>query len=369
MKIAFYAPLKSPDHPVPSGDRLMARQLLAALSLAGHEVELASTLRAFHGAPDADVSVFAAEAASEVERLTRQWQGEGAPDLWFCYHPYYKAPDRLGPTLCRAFGIPYVTAEASYSNRRNLGLWAAFQGEVLEAVRLAAVNLCFTGRDQRGLSEAAPEASLASIFPFIDPAPFLKRPPQPEPGRLVTVAMMRPGDKLMSYRALARALKRIEHLPWRLTVIGDGPARNAAEAAFSLLDPARIDWRGEQKQAAVAEALSQSALYLWPGHGEAYGLAYLEAQAAGLPVIAEAVAGVPEVVNDGQTGLLTAPGDDEAYAEAIAALLADPGQAARLGRAGRDFVRHERSIEAAAARLDCLLQEIVTRREGQHEQL
>ncbi len=56
---------------------------------------------------------------------------------------------------------------------------------------------------------------------------------------------------------------------------------------------------------------------MWPGSGEAYGIAYLEAQAAGLPVIAQWTAGVPEVVEDGVTGLLTLEGDVAAYAEAI----------------------------------------------------
>jgi len=51
MKIAFYAPLKSPDHPVPSGDRLMARMLIAALRIGGHEVAIASDLRSFMAKP------------------------------------------------------------------------------------------------------------------------------------------------------------------------------------------------------------------------------------------------------------------------------------------------------------------------------
>ncbi len=53
MHIAFYAPLKSPNHPVPSGDRQMARLLIAALRLAGHSVEIASELRSFSATPEA----------------------------------------------------------------------------------------------------------------------------------------------------------------------------------------------------------------------------------------------------------------------------------------------------------------------------
>ena len=64
----------------------------------------------------------------EAARLTKLWHRDGKPDLWFTYHPYYKAPDLIGPELASAFAVPYVTAEASYSRRRNAGLWADSQG-------------------------------------------------------------------------------------------------------------------------------------------------------------------------------------------------------------------------------------------------
>jgi len=76
MHMAFYAPLKSPDHPVPSGDRLMARALLSALGQSGHRVEVASQLRAFTGSPDDDAgwASLQAAAAQEVDRLSALWQ-------------------------------------------------------------------------------------------------------------------------------------------------------------------------------------------------------------------------------------------------------------------------------------------------------
>ena len=66
----------------------------------------------------------------------------------------------------------------------------------------------------------------------------------------------------------------------------------------------------------VARQLATSDIFVWPGTGEAYGIAYLEAQASGLPVVAQATAGVPTVVRHGVTGLLTAPQDDAAFAAA-----------------------------------------------------
>lgn len=355
MKIAFYAPLKSPDHPVPSGDRLMARQLMRALDMNGNTVALASTLRSFHATPETVLPHLEAQASAEVERLTAEWQQSGAPDLWFCYHPYYKAPDLIGPVLCERFSLPYVTAEASYSRRRNLGCWARHQAMLAENVKRAALNLCFTERDRAGLAETIPQARLAPLAPFIDADPFLKIEPKPEDGALLTVAMMRPGDKLSSYRALAAALKLVQSR-WHLAVIGDGPDRGAVEAAFVDLPGANIGWLGEQDREGVMRAMAQAALYVWPGHGEAYGLAYLEAQAAGLPAVAERIAGVPEVVADRKTGLLVEPDNPQAFAAAIDALLTDPARRQSLAEAARRFVAEEHALPVVAERLSVLLQ-------------
>ncbi len=355
MRIAFYAPLKSPDHPVPSGDRLMARQLLRALEEGGNEVTLASQLRTFHATPETMIPGLENAAQEERERLSRLWEQNGPPDMWFCYHPYYKAPDLIGPDLCRRFGLPYATAEASYSHRRNLGCWARHQEMLREMVGLAGVNLCFTERDRVGLAEAVPDARLARIAPFIDPSPFIARPSIPRAGRLVTVAMMRPGDKMSSYTALAEAMSLVADRDWRLSIVGGGPERVSVEALFSRFAPGRIEWLGELSSAEVAEVLSAGSVFVWPGHGEAYGLAYLEAQAAGLPVVAEHVAGVPEVVEHGRTGLLVSPRDPRAFADAVASLLADESRRLLLSNAARRFVSEERSLPVMARRLSEVL--------------
>ncbi len=358
MDIAFYAPLKSPNHTVPSGDRLMARQLIEILGVKGHKVDLVSEFRAFLPEQTSSTGERDAQAAHEVERISTEWErrlalGERLPDLWFTYHLYYKAPDLIGPTLCRRFGIPYVTAEASYSHRRNLGQWAEAQEIVVDAVALAATNICFTERDGRGLAEVVPDVRRSRLFPFIDPTPYLARAPSPEPGRLVAVGMMRPGNKFACYVALAEALKQIAHRnDWHLMAIGDGPMREEVEALFEGALAGRVEWMGLQSAEEVAALLSTASMLTWPGVSEAYGLSYLEAQASGVPVVAENGAGVPEVVTDGIGGILTPPGDAAAYAAAIERLLDDETERLRLGHAARDFVASQRSITAAADRLD-----------------
>ncbi|MDL2406000.1 glycosyltransferase family 4 protein [Rhizobium calliandrae] len=357
MKIAFYAPLKSPSHPVPSGDRLMARLIIAALEMAGHRVEIASELRSFTPTPEVGLrAAIALKARHETERLLEKWQNEVQPDLWFTYHPYYKTPDLIGPQLAATLAIPYVTAEASYGRRHDEAGWAENQHLVAEAVRQAAVNLCFTERDRMGLIDAVPEGHYERFLPFIDTSLFGPLAEEVTPHRLITVAMMRRGDKFDSYTMLAQALELIRDRDWRLTVIGDGPMRTEVRALFSSFDNDRITWMGERTAPEIAAELQSGGIYVWPGCGEAYGLAYLEAQAAGLPVVAQATAGVPEVVMDGVTGLLTPKGDAKACADAIARLLDDDRKRRAMGEAAFRFVHEDRSLSSASKRLETILQ-------------
>ncbi len=363
QRIAFFAPLKSPNHPVPSGDRLMAQQLCSALSAGGAEVVLTSDLRCYLPDPsDRNAAEALSQAAAQaIIRLQALWEQTGPPALWFSYHPYFKSPDLIGPALCRRFAVPYVTAESSWSARRNTGIWQETQSVVLAGLRQAALNICLTRRDRNGIAEAAPEAATALLAPFVDPRSFLAKPPRPESGRLVTVAMMRPGDKAASYAILARALSGLTDLQWRLSIIGDGPARPQVAAEFASISD-RIDWHGALPPESVASHLSGAQVYVWPGCGEAYGLAYLEAQAAGLPVVAFSTAGVPEVVAHDISGLLTPDGDIGALSAALRQLLTDSALRNRLAELSRRQVIAHHSIDAASQRLAEMLLPLLDRK-------
>lgn len=358
MKVAFYSPIKPPGHPVPSGDRLMARLLISALELGGADVDVVSEFRSFRKEPPEDgFADLTAQAQGEVARIAAAWRHDGVPDLFLAYHPYYKAPDLIGPELSRSFAIPYVTVEASYSRRRNESGWRDMQAFVAGAVEAATINISMTERDREGLLANFPAVRTAILPPFLDATPFLAHRPEPERGRLATVAMMRPGDKLDSYGMLAAALAEVRDVGWSLSVVGDGPARPEVEALFAGLPAAQIHWHGQQEQGEIARLLAQSSVYLWPGVGEAYGLAYLEAEAAGLPVVAQEIAGVPSVVIHARTGILTPAGDVVAYAGAIRRLLSDEQERSRLAKGARDFVRDERSLAAGSNRLMSIIHE------------
>ena len=358
MKIAFYSPIKPPDHPVPSGDRLMARLLIKALQLGGAGVEVISALRSFRKEPpEGEPSTLIEDARAEIARIAEDWQRGGAPDLLFTYHPYYKAPDLIGPELARRFAMPYLTVEASYSRRRNDSGWRAMQDFVALSVEAAAVNISMTERDREGLGNNFPGLRSALLPPFLDVGPFTILSPRPVTGRLITVAMMRAGDKFDSFQMLVEALCLIGDTDWTLSIIGDGSARAEVEALFGRVDPRRVNWLGQLDEEDIAAHLAEASVYVWPGCGEAYGLAYLEAQAAGLPVVAQAIAGVPAVVVDGHTGLLTPAADVPAFADAIRRMLVDGAMRRRLAHGARNFVEGERSLPAASRRLMEIIRE------------
>ncbi|WP_309242817.1 glycosyltransferase [Lichenibacterium sp. 6Y81] len=348
----------------------MARLLLAALRAGGHAVEVASAFRSHLSAPDPErMRAVEAGAEREAERIAATWDAAGPPDLWFCYHPYYKAPDLLGPRLAARFGLPCAAAEASHAGKRGQGPWAAWHGANEAALRGSDLQVCFTPRDADGLDGLVPPHRITMLPPFLDAGPFgaVERVPRAR-GRceIVTVAMMRAGDKARSYTFLAAALEALPAgLDWRLTVVGAGPEREAVRAAFAGLPEGRVAWTGERDAAGVAAAMAEADLYAWPGFGEAYGVAYLEAGAAGLPSLAMDCGGIASVVEDGASGVLTPEGDRDAYAAALAALIGDPLRRRALGAEARRAVLGERTVERAAAVLSRALARLGPRSRGE----
>lgn len=356
MRIAFYAPLKPPDHPVPSGDRRMAQLFLAALRGAGHEPALAARLRSFEGPGDAlrqeRLEALGRKLALRYLRHCRA-APQAAPELWFTYHLYHKAPDWLGPTVAAGLGIPYVVAEASFAPKQAAGRWALGHRAAEQAIRQAALVIGLNPAD-RGcvLPLLRCAAQWVAMTPFLDARSLPVRAGSGAGApRLIAVAMMRQGDKLASYRVLGDALSRLGDLPWSLEVVGDGAARPDVERALAPLGN-RVRWSGALDADHVARRLAAADLCVWPAVNEAFGMALLEAQAVGLPVVAGLAGGVGEVVASGLTGLLVAPGDPVAFAAAVRELLADRERLAAFGAAARRRVLARHDLAVAARRLD-----------------
>ena len=359
-RIAFYAPLKPVDHPVPSGDRQMARLILRALEATG-PVEVASGLRVYDGSGDATVQArLTAAAEAERERLLSLYATapERRPSQWLSYHVYYKAPDLIGPHIARTLGIPYVVVEATRARKRLTGPWSAFAAAAEAAIEAADLVLCVSARDRQAVEAYGPPGQRVEMLPpFLDLPPAAeraaeRRAPAPPP-RLLTVAMMRPGDKLASYRLLAEAFHLLAAHPWTLDIVGDGPAAAAVSALFAPFGP-RVRLLGASPPADLAGHYRAADLLVWPGLNEAFGMVYLEAQAHGLPVLAVDNAGTGTVIRDGVGGRLTGPAPRD-FATTLAGLLADPAARRSLGRSARAHVEAHHGLPAAAERLRGLL--------------
>lgn len=371
MRIAFYAPLKSPDHAVPSGDRAVARLFLRALREAGHHVEIASRLRTFDGAGDPARQKRRRDAA---ERAADRYIGRrraAPPDLWFTYHLYHKAPDWIGPRVAGALGIPYVVAEASHAPKQEGGPWAAGHEAVATALRGAARIICLNPADEeciRGLLGG--DDRIRHLAPFLDTGPARQATARRGTLRagmaaalridrrtpwIAATAMMRPGDKLASYRLLGQALRRVEARPWVLLVAGDGEARAEVEQALDF--PGRVRYLGRMDRKAIDSLHAAADIGVWPAINEAYGMALLEAQAAGLPLVAGDRPGVRQIVRDGETGLLAPEGDADTFAERIARLLDDPKRLAQMRKTALETIDTRHNLMHAAKQLERILRD------------
>jgi glycosyltransferase involved in cell wall biosynthesis len=380
MRIAFYAPLKPPNHPIPSGDRRMARLLIKALRRAGHGVSVASRLRSYDGQGRARQQDIIRRRAKRVVRsyLARpEYSQRGdalRPDLWFTYHLYHKAPDLLGPAIARALSIPYVVAEASFAPKQANGPWRKSHGEVGDALRQAAKIIVLNPDDAACVSaHIKDESRLAPLAPFIDTGPARaaaknrdahrdalakKHNLDPTKPWLATVAMMRPGDKFASYQALARIVGLLKDEPFHLLIAGDGPARAAIVGEFK--NDSRLHWLGAASPHEVDALNATADLVVWPAIREAYGMAMLEAQAAGTPVVAGGAPGVRQIVAHGETGLI-APMDPATLegdmAQNIRALLRDTQRRNAMGAAALIRTRSHHDIDAAAQHINQIIME------------
>ena len=388
MKIAFYAPMKPPTSSVPSGDRHMARLFIKALEKANHKVDVVSI---FSNRDDSTLALPAQRIRRNrlrilsqklTNRIARRWTKSaqpGPPDLWFTYHLYYKAPDWLGPILCKKFNIPYLIAEASVANKRAKGIWADLHYDVITALNQAHSVIGLNPADKEGVIAYLPQQTHYEMqLPFLDTEPLrqayaqrsihrarLAAQLQLDPKRpwLLTVAMMRAGDKAASYLLLAKAMGRLREIStsdWQLILVGDGASRKEIESAFKHYVP-EINKYGSTHHIIYTGTLSQHSLYplyasadlaVWPAINEAYGIALLEAQAAGLPVVAGATGGVGAIIRHGRTGLLTKTGDVEEFAAAIATLLANPEKCAAFSAQALAVTEKEHDLTRASQWLD-----------------
>jgi glycosyltransferase involved in cell wall biosynthesis len=216
--------------------------------------------------------------------------------------------------------------------------------------------------------------AIKPIRPFIDIQPYARAAEKRTDSRiniaarfridasvpwLICVAMMRPGDKLRSYELLGSALSRLRDTPWQLIVIGDGEAREQTTAALGeVID--RVHWLGLQDAEALPGILAASDLYVWPAVGEAFGIALLEAQAAGVAVVAGNFGGVSNVVNAPDCGVLVESVSPETFAQAVAGLLDEPGYRRKMAARAQQHTWKYHGLDEGASALNRVIDEVTS---------
>ncbi len=378
MLIAFYAPMKSPEHPNPSGDRQIAQLLMRALDQGGHQVHLASQHRSYDGTGDTQTqAIIKREGGRLASRLLDAYRNNtiSKPNIWLTYHLYHKAPDWIGPRICKTLKIPYIIAEASYAAKQTGGPWDLGLQASKQAIEMASAIISFNAVDDACVSFLLRGSTkIFSIPPFVDTQPYAAAAREkmlhrrltanrysidPAVPWLLCVAMMRPGDKIRSYEQLGTALSILKDRPWRLLVVGDGTAREQATRALAAIND-HVHWIGRQDAEKLPGIYAACDLYVWPAVNEAFGMAFVEAQASGLAAVAGNYGGVRGVVNAPDCGLLVEPGNPEALAVAVAKLLDEPDNRQAMASRAQQHTWQHHGLDAGASALDRVLKEVTS---------
>jgi N-acetyl-alpha-D-glucosaminyl L-malate synthase BshA len=178
----------------------------------------------------------------------------------------------------------------------------------------------------------------------------------PEQPVVVHVSNFRPVKRVHDVIAVFARLRAAR--PARLRLVGDGPERSQIAAQVAALGlAADVEFLGEGVD--LPAVLGDADLFLLPSETESFGLAALEAMACGVPVIASAVGGLPEVIPEGEVGFLCPLGDVEAMAEAARRLLGDADLHRRLSLAARRLAETRYRVEPAVDRYVALYRRVL----------
>lgn len=294
------------------------------------------------------------------------------PDAAWLYAHFLHTPASVARYAALLSGLPWsVSAHAK-------DIWTLPDWDKREKLAEARWGVTCTqaGRDHLNALAGAPAGGVHAVeliyhgldfarFPALPPV----RPPRDgsdpaQPAGLLSVGRAVPKK---GFDVVLAALARLPpDLHWVWTHIGGGAGldRLKRQARYFGLEE-RVHWLGPQPQDAVIAAYAAADLFVLPSRiaadGDRDGLpnVLMEAQTLGLATVATRVSAIPELIDEGRTGVLIPPDDPVALAAALAALIRDPSRRARLAAAGRARVRRHFAAEAGLDRLAHLLGEPV----------
>lgn len=271
------------------------------------------------------------------------------------------------PSIVSVWGTDVLEAPALTPMHRWITRHALAHAGAITAtgLRLAEATLPYT-----------PPRKPVSVIPYgidtdlFDPARFASAKPQgARPLTAGAVARLSP-EKGFEHLLRAAAIAKAGGTDIHVVLGGDGPSRGALEQLAGELGIAGIvRFAGGIAHEDVPALLAQLDLFVMPSTWEGFGVAALEASAMRLPVIASDVHGLPDVVLDGETGILVPPAEPEAIAQAIAGLAGDAEMRRRLGDAGRAFVERQYRWDDNARLMERLYEAMIAGRRGDGPQV
>jgi len=306
---------------------------------------------------------------SGVARLYAYLRGQSV-DL---VHTQLEWSNILGPAMSRALGLPSV---ATLHNEAELEGKAARRLRLMQFVlrHLSAriICVCEPLRKDEMVRFGIPAEKLVTLHNGIDLAAFREATPDQRreirrsfnlPERapvIITVAVLRPQKGVSTMLdAMPEILRRVPDAHY--LIVGDGPLRadlTAAAAPFG----GRVVFAGLRMD--IPAVLQAADLFVLPSLFDPLPTVLMEAMAAGLPIVATAVDGVPEMITPEMNGVLVPPNAPAALADACARLLSAPDAARAMGARGRVVAERRFSASAHASRLGALYDQAIGRGRG-----
>jgi glycosyltransferase involved in cell wall biosynthesis len=281
-----------------------------------------------------------------IVRLYRQLR-RGDYDL---VHTHLIHADLYGSVAARLAGVPVIVSTRHNPDRfREHPFFILLNRLIAPLHRRVIVISEALGRYTARVEGVNPDRIVPIHYglPFADPPrPGQVRREFKLPAEAPIIGIVGRLTEQKGHRTLLHAFAGLldEHPHARLLVVGEGELRPALQTLARELDIAgRVIFTGYRDDA--PRLMADCDVVAVPSLWEGFGLVLLEAMNAGKPVVASRVSAIPEIVLDGQTGLLVPPGDAQALASALGRLLGEPALAGEMGRLGRERLRSHFSVE------------------------
>lgn len=271
----------------------------------------------------------------------------------------------LPPLIVRLHGAPYVFRKRS-GQPISLGERMSWRMELAAMRRAAAVTAPSHFQAQEVAGDLGWPAGRIHVVPNpLDPQLARHVPTFSSAGSAPPLVLYT--GQVAYHKGVLSLLAAVPHLAQavpdvqvaiagaRHTSIDDHALECALDQAGAR---ARVRLLGHVPRERLPDWYCRAAVFALPSYYETFGISAIEAMACGLPVVATTAGGLPEVVEDGVTGLLTPPGDARALAEAITRLLRDPALRERMGRAGRERALAYFMADRVAERMTAVYEQV-----------